>query len=69
MPKYMAKVSYDMGMSMGEEVIEFNALNDKVAILRAQKLQGGLLSLIKRDVDVEWLARMIDISKKKTSKK
>lgn len=65
MPKYLAKVSYDMGMSGGSEVIEFNALNDEAAILRVQKLNGGLLSLIKRDVDVKWLARVIDISKKK----
>jgi len=61
MPKYRVEVTYDMGMSRGGEMHEFEARNDVRAKEYIKKLKGSWLSLIKRGVSVkeETLSRVI----------
>lgn len=50
MPTYRVEVTYDMGMSMGGETIQFEAKDDKAAQRWIKRNKGKDLSLIKRDV-------------------
>lgn len=62
MPRYRVEVTYDMGMSRGGEVLQFEAADDEVAIQYMDDYSGGNLSLIKRDLQFRrgTLAKCVD---------
>lgn len=61
MPRYRVRITYDMGMSKGEETYEFTAKNDKAAQNFCKRHEGEDVGPIKRGVhfDTSTLSRVV----------
>jgi hypothetical protein len=62
MPRYSVEVTYDMGMSMGEETHKFEEKDDDAAREYIKKYEGDSLGDIKKGVhfQAETLSRVLD---------